>query len=204
MQNTSFPLRQSALTVAGVDEVGRGCLAGPVVAAAVILPDGHGIRGLADSKILSPQQREGLNSRIMEQASAWCLGCCWPREIERLNILRASLLAMARAVERLKIKPERLVVDGNQRIPFPLPQECIVDGDAIVPSISAASIVAKVFRDRLMRSLDRRYPGYGFAEHKGYATRKHMERLKRLGPCSQHRMTFRGVRPEREQWLLIP
>jgi ribonuclease HII len=193
--------------VAGVDEAGRGCLAGPVVAAAVILPQEYDLPGLGDSKKLTRVQRERLEPRIKEQAVSWSLGLSWPREIESINILRASLVAMRRAVCTLRMRPVYVLVDGNQKIPFSLPQESVIGGDARVPCISAASILAKTFRDRLMVHLDRRYPGYGFAEHKGYGTRAHRSLLAEKGPCPMHRMTFRGVGPSycsKEKSLCLP
>jgi len=176
---------------AGVDEAGRGCLAGPVVGAAVIL--GRRISGLADSKVLNPKQRAELELRIKERAVAWALGVAGPAEIETKNILHASLAAMARAVLLLKRTPCLVVVDGNQPLPIQLPQQTLVDGDALAPAVSAASILAKTFRDRLLEHLDRRYPGYGLARHKGYATREHRQALRELGPCPLHRMSFHGV-----------
>lgn len=193
---------------AGIDEAGRGCLAGPVVAAAVILPEGAHIPGLADSKTLSPSRRDGLAAEIGTVAVAWGLGVVWPAEIDRINILQATFRAMCHAASVLKVRPEALLVDGNQIIPEHLfrmrgweaapRQRAIVEGDALMPAISAASILAKTFRDMLMEKLDHRYPGYGFAKHKGYGSREHLEALNRLGPCPLHRLTFRGVLPERE------
>ena len=193
--------------VAGVDEAGRGCLAGPVVAAAVILPASYDLSGLGDSKKLSLARRERLDPLIREQAVAWSLGVSWPREIESINILRASLLAMRRAVCTLRVVPAFVLVDGNQKIPFSLPQESVIGGDAKVACISAASVLAKTFRDRLMGHLDRRYPGYGFAVHKGYGTKAHREILQDKGPCPMHRTTFRGVGDEprsKERSLCLP
>ena len=201
----AFRQRKSGLE-AGIDEAGRGCLAGPVVAAAVILPPDADLPGLADSKVLSAPQRAGLAARIGMVAVGWGLGVVWPAEIDRTDILRATFKAMSRAVATLRNRPSRLLVDGK----FPVPeamlrealggavpaQRAIVDGDALVPAISAASIIAKTFRDNLMEKLDIRYPGYDFAKHKGYGTREHLEALRRLGPCRMHRMTFKGVRPE--------
>ena len=195
-------------TCAGVDEAGRGCLAGPVVAAAVILPPEHRLAGLDDSKALSRDARQDLAPRIRECALAWGLGLSWPREIERVNILQATFAAMARAVAALHAAPAALVVDGPHPIPghvlhrilkpslHDLAQQAVVGGDALIPAISAASILAKTFRDALMERLDRRYPGYGLALHKGYGTAEHRAAVARLGPCRLHRMTFRGVRPE--------
>jgi ribonuclease HII len=191
--------------VAGIDEAGRGCLAGPVVAAAVILPESFALPGLADSKTLSPARRAGLADAIARIAVAWSLGVVWPRDIDRLNILQATLTAMSRAAATLGTRPEGLLIDGNARIPeslltaagcIPLPvQRTIVNGDALVPIISAASVIAKTFRDTLMTRLDLRYPGYGFASHKGYGTPEHCSALRELGPCRMHRLTFRKVRP---------
>lgn len=179
--------------VAGLDEAGRGCLAGPVVAAAVIMPASFDLPGLADSKKIGAAQRERLALEIRRQALAWSLGLTWPREIEEINILRASLLAMCRAVRNLKTQPEFLIVDGPHSVPLSLPQQALVRADALVPAVSAASILAKCFRDKLMAALDRRHPGYGLARHKGYPTAVHRAALKRLGPCPMHRRTFHGV-----------
>ncbi len=179
--------------LAGLDEAGRGCLAGPVIAAAVILPDSFVLEGLDDSKKLSAKQRGRLAPQIKSMATAWAIGASWPREIETINILQASLAAMCRAVDRLRTRPVFLAVDGNQPVPLDTAQQCIIGGDAKVPAIAAASIIAKTFRDKLLVSLDKRYPGYGFAQHKGYATRDHYAALERLGPCPMHRMTFHGV-----------
>lgn len=193
--------------VAGIDEAGRGCLAGPVVAAAVILPPGAHIEGLNDSKLVPETRRAGMAAEIGAQALGWGLGVVWPREIDTLNILEATFKAMSRAV-RVMIRtrePGLLLVDGDKAIPphwlsreagQVFAQKAIVDGDALVPVISAASVLAKVFRDDLMERLDRRYPGYGFARHKGYGTPEHLAALRRLGPSPLHRLSFRKVRPE--------
>lgn len=181
---------------AGVDEAGRGCLAGPVAAAAVILPESFDLPKLNDSKLLTPDARAVLEPAIKSQALAWSVALSWPQEIDRINILQASLTAMCRAVGHLRLSPAFLAVDGNQELPMPCEQRTVIGGDSRVPAIAAASILAKTFRDRLLTSLDKRYPGYGFAGHKGYATREHYAALKRLGPCRMHRMTFRGVAPE--------
>ncbi len=178
---------------AGVDEAGRGCLAGPVVAAAVILPVDFALPGLTDSKRLSAVRRDELAIAIKGQALGWSLGLSWPAEIDRINILQATFQAMRRALATLRPTPCFAAVDGPYPIPLALPQQAVVDGDAIVPAISAASILAKTYRDRLLRALDRRYPGYGFARHKGYGTREHRDAILRLGPCRQHRLTFRGA-----------
>lgn len=188
--------------VAGLDEVGRGPLAGPVVAAAVILPRGCGDDEIKDSKLLSPKQREKLAPRIQQYAECWAIGVVEVEEIDRINILRASLLAMAKALDGLKSPPDCLLIDGNQTIPAELFQNCalssyqksIVKGDQLCLSIAAASIVAKVARDRMMVDYDRRYPGYGFAAHKGYGSAAHLEALRRHGPSPIHRRSFRPVR----------
>lgn len=178
---------------AGVDEVGRGCIAGAVVAAIVILPADHSIEGLTDSKKLSPRRREILAAQIREQAVAWALGRAEPAEIDRINILQASLLAMRRAYLAQPVKPQWVRVDGNQYPKLPCSGETIVGGDGMVPEISAASILAKVARDAEMRILDILYPGYGFVEHKGYPTPAHKARLAELGPSPVHRLSFAPV-----------
>ncbi len=179
--------------IAGVDEAGRGPLAGPVVAAAVILDPARPIPGLADSKRLTARRRAELEARIRERALAWALGRAEVGEIDRLNILQASLLAMQRAVEALDPAPDRVLVDGNRLPRLGIPAAAVVGGDARVPEISAASILAKEARDREMCELDRRYPGYGFAGHKGYPTRAHLEALERVGVSPVHRRTFGPV-----------
>jgi len=180
-----------ALT-AGVDEVGRGCLAGAVLAAAVILDAKKRIPGLADSKLLSPQQREQLFPLIQKQAIAWAIGRAEVEEIDTLNIFQASLLAMKRAAQALPVVPQHLLFDGTH-CPSDLPcsAEAIIDGDDYVAPISAASVIAKVTRDREMVALDAVYPGYGFAIHKGYATVKHREAIQALGLCPIHRKSFK-------------
>jgi ribonuclease HII len=185
--------------LAGVDEVGRGPLAGPVIAAAVILHPQRPIPGLADSKTLSPARREALAAQIHACAVAVAFGRAEVAEIDRLNILHASLLAMQRAVAALGVAPARIQVDGNRRPPG-LPQaETIVGGDALIPAISAASIVAKVARDAELDALDAAHPGYGLARHKGYPTAEHLAALARLGPSACHRRSFGPVRR-----LLVP
>ncbi|MBI5518931.1 MAG: ribonuclease HII [Desulfovibrio sp.] len=184
---------------AGVDEAGRGCLAGPVVSAACILPDSFDLPGLTDSKALSAEKRDVLAVAIRAQAVSWSLGLAWPGEIDRVNILQASLRSMERAVARLRAAPQLLLVDGNQNIATHLPQRTVIGGDALVPAISAASILAKTFRDHLLCVLDRLHPGYGLAVHKGYGTAAHLEALRRLGPSPVHRMSFRGVLPPAAQ-----
>ena len=179
---------------AGVDEAGRGPLAGPVVSAAVILDPAYPIEGLADSKELSPARREVLAEEIRARALAWSLGRAEVEEIDRLNILRASLLSMTRAVAALTVRPSLVLVDGNQVPTVDCEVRAIVRGDASVPQISAASIIAKVARDLEMLELDRHYPGYGFAVHKGYPTKQHLAALRALGICAVHRRSFGPVR----------
>ena len=179
--------------VAGVDEVGMGPLAGPVVAAAVVLPDQPDLPGLDDSKRLTAAARERLAGAIRKQALAFAVGTVSPIEVDRHNVYQAGLEAMRRAIRGLSLTPDHLLVDGRSIPDLELPQTRIVGGDRSDGSIAAASIVAKVFRDGLMRRLERRYPGYGFARHKGYATREHLEALRRLGPCPVHRRSFAPV-----------
>ncbi len=191
--------------LAGVDEAGRGCLAGPVVAAAVVLPRKDDLPDLNDSKKLSPAQRLYLEKKIKDHCLSWSLGLSWPREIERVNILQATLMAMRKSLLRLKVVPKMVLVDGNQAPELELPVSCIIAGDALYPCISAASILAKTFRDRLMGSLDKKFPGYGFAQHKGYCTRMHLESLQSLGPCALHRMSFKPLGQQlRERQLCLP
>ena len=179
--------------VAGVDEAGRGPLAGPVVAAAVILDDERPIAGLADSKKLTALRRERLYDEIRAKALCVSVAEASVAEIDHLNILQASLLAMRRAVEGLRLKPQRVLVDGNQLPVLDVLAEAVVQGDAKVPAISAASIIAKVTRDRWCEQLERECPGYGFAQHKGYGTPVHLEALRRLGPTPWHRQSFAPV-----------
>ncbi|MGD9387903.1 MAG: ribonuclease HII [Gammaproteobacteria bacterium] len=185
----------SARRLAGVDEAGRGPLAGPVVAAAVILHPDRGIDGLADSKRLVEADRVELAALIRARATSWAVAWADIAEIDALNILAASMLAMRRAVERLGVRPDHVAVDGNccPRLGSKCSVEAIVGGDDLVPEISAASILAKTWRDDWMTRLERRYPGYGFARHKGYSTPGHREALARLGPCAIHRRTFAPV-----------
>ena len=176
--------------IAGVDEAGRGPLAGPVVAAAVILDDERPIAGVDDSKRLSAKQRERLFDVIMGQALCVSIGQASAAEVDAINVLQATLLAMRRAVEGLRLTPIKVLVDGNQLPRLPMLAEAVVGGDGRVACIAAASIVAKVTRDRLMTELDQTLPGYGFAQHKGYGTAQHMQALKRLGASAQHRRSF--------------
>lgn len=180
--------------IAGVDEVGRGPLAGPVIAAAVILDETRTIHGLRDSKELTARQRETLADLIKRDALAWSLGRAEADEIDRLNILQATLLAMQRAIAGLDPKPTAAMVDGNQSPRLECRVTTVVGGDRLIPAISAASILAKVIRDAEMTALDARYPGYGFAKHKGYPTPAHIRALQELGPCPQHRRSFAPVR----------
>jgi ribonuclease HII len=178
--------------ICGIDEVGRGPLAGPVVAAAVILPRRGRPRGLDDSKQLTAEAREELAAAIRRIGFVG-VGVASVEEIDTLNILRAAHLAMRRAFDALPQAPVAAIVDGNMAPDLPCPVECVIDGDAIVPIVSAASIIAKVERDRMMSELCAQYPGYAFAKHKGYATPEHQEALARLGPCAIHRRSFRPV-----------
>lgn len=178
----------------GIDEAGRGPLAGPVVAAAVILDASRPIRGLADSKVLAPERREELAVRIRERAIAWAVAEASVDEIDSINILQATLLAMRRAVEGLQVAAEYALVDGNCMPRLPIPGRTIIAGDALEKCISAASILAKTARDALMRTLDAQHPGYGFARHMGYGTPEHLDCLHRLGPCNVHRRSFAPVR----------
>lgn len=185
-------LRQAGFrAIAGLDEAGRGPLAGPVVAAAVILKPGQRFLGLNDSKKVSPANRLRLEAEIKEKAAAWALGSASPEEIDRLNILGATKLAMERALAELsrRLRPDYLLLDAL-KLAVDFPQEGIVKGDAKVACIAAASILAKTCRDRIMEELEARYPGYGFARHKGYPTAAHREAVLRLGPCPVHRRSF--------------
>jgi len=179
--------------MAGVDEAGRGPLAGPVVAAAVILDDSKRIRGLADSKMLSPLQRERLYEQILEKALCCSVAQASVEEIDRLNILHATMLAMKRAVEGLRLKPIKVLVDGNRLPVIDVLAEAVIGGDALVKAISAASILAKVHRDRLCTSLHEEFPQYNFAAHKGYGTPEHLEALRQHGACRHHRRFFSPV-----------
>lgn len=179
--------------IAGVDEAGRGPLAGPVVAAAVILDHPNRIRGLADSKTLTALQRERLHDLIRERALCCAIGVASVEEIDQINILQATMLAMRRAVEGLRLKPTKVLVDGNRLPTLDVLAEAIVKGDSLVKSISAASILAKVYRDRLCLQLDQQYPHYGFAQHKGYGTADHLAALREHGACEHHRRTFAPV-----------
>ena len=178
--------------VCGVDEAGRGPLSGPVFAAACILPDGFVIPGLDDSKKLTAKKREALFDVICREAIAYSIASASPEEIDEMNILNADMLAMRRAVAGLSVPADLALIDGNIARDFPIPAYPVIKGDAISCSIAAASILAKVSRDRICLEHDRLYPEYGFAKHKGYGTAAHMEALRRLGPCPIHRRTFLG------------
>ncbi len=180
--------------VAGVDEAGRGPLAGPVVAAAVILDDLHPIEGLRDSKQLTPRRRDRLYDEIRAKALCCCIAEASVEEIDRLNILHATMLAMRRAVEGLRLPPAKVLVDGNRLPVLKVPGEAIVKGDTKVPAISAASILAKVHRDRLCEAMHAQWPAYGFATHKGYPTPEHLAALRDLGAAPVHRRSFGPVR----------
>lgn len=189
--------------LAGVDEVGRGPLAGDVVAAAVILDPANPIEGLADSKKLTEKRREALFPIIQQRAISWCVCRASVQEIDEINILHASLLAMKRAVEGLSTQPEHVLVDGNRLPPWTYSAEAVVKGDDRVQAIAAASILAKVVRDREMVAFDQQYPGYGFAGHKGYPTKVHMQALQTLGVTPIHRRTFGPVKKCIEQLQLV-
>jgi len=195
----SWPLEQSKLNwdtdglTAGVDEAGRGPLAGPVVAAAVILDELNPIHGLNDSKKLTAKRREALFDEIRARALCFAIAEASVQEIDEFNILQATLLAMKRAVEALRLPPKLVLVDGNRLPTLSIRAEAIVQGDALVPAISAASILAKVHRDRLCEAMHQRYPVYGFDQHKGYGTAQHMAALQAHGPADCHRMTFAPV-----------
>ena len=188
----------SLIWVCGVDEAGRGPLVGAVVAGAVVLDPNNPIAGLKDSKKLTPARREFLYEQIIEKAKAWGIGEASPAEIDSINILQATMLAMRRAIEdlsnRLGTWPDKALIDGNRCPELPISAEAIIKGDAKEPAISAASIIAKVTRDRQMQELDKRHPQYGFAQHMGYPTEAHFAALKQFGVCEEHRRSFSPVR----------
>jgi ribonuclease HII len=185
--------RGGALRIAGLDEVGRGPMFGPVVAAAVILPKNCALEGLTDSKQLTEKARNGFDQVIRSSALAWAIAAVDVETIDRMNIRRASLLAMRMAVEQLALSPDYLLVDGVDTIDWPCPQQSVVQGDQTSLSIAAASVIAKVYRDRLLVELDRQYPGYGLARHKGYCSAEHLKALARLGPTPLHRKSYLPV-----------
>jgi ribonuclease HII len=187
------------ILIAGVDEVGRGPLAGPVLAAAVILNPEKPISGLADSKLVPAKERILLNDLIKKNCLAWSIGRAEVSEIDELNIFHASLLAMQRAILNLKIKPEHILLDGPFRPEVPYPTEGIIAGDRLIPSISAASIIAKVARDAEMIEYDKLYPQYGFKDHKGYGTKQHLSALKKHGAIFLHRKSFAPVKESKHE-----
>lgn len=176
---------------AGCDEAGRGCLAGPVFAAAVVLPPDFHNDLLNDSKQLTERQRYSLREVIEREAVAWAVAECSPEEIDKLNILRCSILAMQRAVEKLSVKPEHLIIDGNRWQPYPIPADTVVKGDATFMSIAAASILAKTYRDDRMKALAKEYPQYGWDKNMGYPSKAHRDAIRQYGTTPHHRMTFR-------------
>lgn len=179
--------------VAGLDEVGRGCLAGPVIVGAIVLRAGRGPAGINDSKLLTASRREALMRDILRSAEAWSIGTADAEEIDRINILNATRVAMGRAVEQLPVRPDHLLLDAVRLPDVPISQTPLIRGDRLSISIAAASIVAKVVRDRVMRYYDRMFPGFGFAAHKGYATAEHLKAVALRGPSPIHRRTFHGV-----------
>jgi ribonuclease HII len=185
--------RRGALRIAGLDEVGRGPLFGPVVAAAVILPRGCHLQDLTDSKKLSEKRRNELEPEIRSNAVAWAIAVVDAETIDRINIRQASLLAMRLAVQQLALSPDFLLIDGRDTIDWDCPQQAVIQGDATSFSIAAASVLAKVYRDRMLVELDREFPGYGLASHKGYGSPEHMAALARLGPTPLHRKSFQPV-----------
>ena len=179
--------------IAGVDEVGRGCLAGPVVAACCILPQQYSLPGLNDSKKLSPKKRETLFKLIQEQALAYSIAFIDSGKIDQINILQASLLAMRQSIESINLQPDYVLIDGRDALQISIPQKPIINGDSLSPVISAASILAKVTRDNFMAEQEAVFPGFTFAQHKGYGTRQHLAELKQYGPSVIHRRSFKGV-----------
>ncbi|EJV0276124.1 ribonuclease HII [Vibrio parahaemolyticus] len=189
-----FEYPQGYQLIAGVDEVGRGPLVGDVVTAAVILDPNNPIEGLNDSKKLSEKKRLELLPEIKEKALAWAVGRCSPEEIDELNILQATMVAMQRAIAGLKVQPDLVLIDGNRCPELPMDSQAVVKGDLRVAQISAASIIAKVVRDQEMEELDKQYPQFGFAKHKGYPTKAHFEAIEQHGVISEHRKSFKPVK----------
>ncbi|MBE3874442.1 ribonuclease HII [Vibrio parahaemolyticus] len=189
-----FEYPQGYQLIAGVDEVGRGPLVGDVVTAAVILDPNNPIEGLNDSKKLSEKKRLVLLPEIKEKALAWAVGRCSPEEIDELNILQATMVAMQRAIAGLKVQPDLVLIDGNRCPELPMDSQAVVKGDLRVAEISAASIIAKVVRDQEMEELDKQYPQFGFAKHKGYPTKAHFEAIEQHGVISEHRKSFKPVK----------
>ena len=192
--STNLQMIYDDLILAGVDEAGRGPLAGDVIAAAVILCPKNKIPGLIDSKKLSEKNRQKFDAQIKHKSLCWSIARANTQEIETYNILEATMLAMKRAIEGLSLSPEYIIVDGNRLPSWPYPSKALVRGDSIAPCVSAASIIAKVYRDKEMRDLDKIYPGYGFSSHKGYGTKEHIDAIKRLGPTPIHRKTFEPMK----------
>jgi ribonuclease HII len=186
----SYLRENGYVNIAGTDEAGRGSLAGPVAAAAVILPENHRIRGIKDSKLLTPFERERLYDKIVERALAFAVALVEAEEIDRINIHHASLKAMSLAIQQLKTPPSFLLVDGIHKVPLFMPQRPVIKGDFFCQSIAASSILAKVTRDRLMVDLERHYPQFSFSVHKGYPTHMHREQIRKFGPCAIHRKSF--------------
>ena len=198
-------MKQSSLLVAGADEVGRGCLAGPVVAAAVILPESFYLPGLTDSKLLIAKKRELLALEIKQQAIAWHIASATVEEINQINILEASKLAIMRAINGLCISPYQVLIDGNMKFPaLEHKHESLIQGDLLVPSISAASVIAKVHRDRIMEELAEIHPGYGWEKNAGYGTKQHLAALSSLGVTMHHRATFAPVAAAIKNTAAIP
>ncbi|HCH5063887.1 TPA: ribonuclease HII [Vibrio parahaemolyticus] len=189
-----FEYPQGYQLIAGVDEVGRGPLVGDVVTAAVILDPNNPIEGLNDSKKLSEKKRLALLPEIKEKSLAWAVGRCSPEEIDELNILQATMVAMQRAIAGLKVQPDLVLIDGNRCPELPMDSQAVVKGDLRVAEISAASIIAKVVRDQEMEELDKQYPQFGFAKHKGYPTKAHFEAIEQHGVISEHRKSFKPVK----------
>ena len=189
---------------AGCDEAGRGCLAGPVFAAAVILPPDFSNDLLNDSKQLTERQRYALREVIEREAVAWAVADCSPQEIDRLNILRCSIMAMQRALDKLSVRPEHVIVDGNRWMPYSVPADTVVKGDATYMSIAAASILAKTYRDDCMKRLAKDYPQYGWDRNMGYPAKSHREAIRQYGPTPHHRMTFRLLPEEGQLSLFAP
>ena len=182
------------MIIAGVDEAGRGPLAGPVVSAAVILNPVVNLIGLKDSKKLSAEKRQSLSNEIKIHSVSWSIGVATVQEIDDINILRASLLSMTRAIKNLSEVPEKVIVDGQYTPEIDVPCEAIIRGDSLEESIMAASILAKVERDKIMLELDKKYPNYRFGQHKGYPTKIHMDALREFGPCIEHRQSFKPIK----------
>jgi ribonuclease HII len=203
MKESLLPWYRHAGREAGVDEAGRGCLAGPVTAAAVILPEAFDLEGLNDSKKLTERQREHLRGRIEEQAVAWAVAMIDNRRIDEMNILRATWAAMHQAVKGLKKTPDFLLIDGRNFLPYPgIPHRCIIKGDSKYAAIAAASILAKTWRDQYMKELHEKYPVYGWAGNKGYPTRLHRKAIRQYGTTPYHRMTFRLL--DEQQKIIFP